>query len=91
MEWIAIGVSILINLIIVSYGYGKLTSRSESNKAMIELLDENCKLFRGTCHVDSEKINTDVSRKLEELKNSMTEGFLKLSIQVAKLEKSNNE
>lgn len=93
MEWlhIAIGsiITLTINIIIISYGYGKLTQKAEQNKEKISNLQENCKNYRDTCHLDNVRIDSEIFKKLDELKSSMNDNFLKLSIQVAKLEKQN--
>jgi len=86
LEWIIIAIGIIGNLILFAYGYGKLTSYAEKNKVDIKEIKDNCGTLRRNCHDDSLRVDKTIFDKLEDINNNI----LKLSIQVAKLERDQN-
>ena len=86
MEWIVITIGIVVNIILFAYGYGKLTSAADKNKSDIREIKDNCGNLRKACHDDSLRVDSSIFDKLDVINNNI----LKLSIQVAKLERDQN-
>ena len=85
------GIVLIINIILFAFGYGKLTTKVEQLIKDNENIKINCSDNRNKCQTTIGSTNCEIFNKLDSLKDSMNENFLRLSIQVAKLERENNE
>ena len=104
MEYLGVAVGLGINIIILAYGYGRVTSRIHHNTDMIKehldeakvmenridgklrLVEDHCEAHRREYKVNGDKLEGEIFRKLDLLKDLLNDKFHGLSVQVAKLE-----
>lgn len=92
-EYLGLSLAVVVNLVIVAFGYGKLASRVSTNERRIESTKRDihdcrkeCGMHRRDCKQNGEKIDAEIFHKLDAIREFMNDKFLALSIQVAKIE-----
>ena len=81
------GLSIAINLLVIAYGYGRLSGKVAENAVDIDKMEKHCLNCRNEYKKKSGETNEKIFTKLDGIQSFMNENFLKLSVQVAKLER----